>query len=273
MNLAALHYWHWLLLSVLVGVSLGYAMRVTPGDLPSYGNSLNSQLQFEAALVEQIGDDRRFKDVVVRRCSIPGSAAVDIVSGLYCTGQLDATDQAYHWKPTFFVAAVPYRPASPIAGAVDMNPLTDPVMPDVCTFLSAMGVPFVHAWWRSRSMATCMITSLVMIGMVWPTLVTRIAYGRWTRPKDQTGNSLWRARTSPVAATSSTIQSYAAPREEPSADRAPPIPVADPMLPGLPVTPLMAGPLPPALAVKAEHKEFGAKPDDFYPTAKQGQSH
>lgn len=269
MTLAALHRWQWLLISGFVGWCLGYVTRVAPSDLPSLGNSLNSQRQFEAALVEQIGDTRRFKDLVVRRCRVPGMGDVDVVSGMFCTGQPEPNDQAYHWKPTFFVATVPYRSTSAVAelaGSQEPAQSINQATPNVRSFLTALHVPFVHAWWRSYSMATCLAASVAVIGLIWPTLLIRITHGQWTRPPGEKGISLWGVRMRPAAKTLLAHGEDTQVREERADHAASPSLIAEPGQIASTAPRLAAPPLTPELTAEVEHKEFGAKPDDFYPT-------
>jgi hypothetical protein len=254
MIIASLQRWNWLLIAVVVGLALGYANRLTPDDFPSYGAALNSQRQFEAALVEQIGDVPRFKDLTVQRCHVAGLGAMDFVSGLYCTGVPEQRDNAYHWKPTFFVAPVPYRR------------LSDGGQQTVRDLLADQNVRYTNAWWRSRPMATWLTASILFIGLIWPTLVTRMYFGRWTRPAEAKGMSLWRVKPSRAVAPPAP-QSPFTPMHEPM--EAPPAPaaVSSEAVLAAPTVPLANTPLAPAAPVTADQKEFGAKPDDFYPTA------
>ena len=264
MNFAALYRWQWLLISILVGWGLGHAHRVTPDDFSSYGNSLNSQARFEEALESRIGDIPRFKDVVVQRCVVQGLGTVDIISGLYCNGQPEEKDQAFHWKPAFFVAPVPYHS---LGGSETL--FAGPEQSSVREFLKSRSIPFTYAWWRSYPMATWLSASILFIGVIFPTLLTRLAYGTWIRPKEIKGISLWSAVTS--GSKTSREMSSAGPsahRDKDSGDPTPPL-----MEPGVvrseAVTALHAGPLAPISVEEAAHTAFGAKADDYYPTEKR----
>jgi hypothetical protein len=103
MSVAALKRWHWLVIAVIVGLGLAYTNRITPADFPAYGDLLKRQTAFEASLVQTIGADPRFKDLVVQRCRVPKLGEVDFVYGRYCTGQVEK-DGAYHYRPKYFVA-------------------------------------------------------------------------------------------------------------------------------------------------------------------------
>ena len=256
------HRFLWLSVSVLLGLGFGYLMRVTPEDLKYFGNSLNNQSRFEAALVERIGDQPRFKEVRIRRCHVPGLGDVDVVSGLYCNGRPEK-DQAYHWKPSFYVAAIPYRPA----GENEQH-----VVPGIRDFLNERKVPFVHAWWRSYSVTTWLIASIVMVGMIWPALLTKLVCGQWTRPASEKGISLWNVRSTPTIKVKVNQPSFAGTREVRAEAKAPneeselPLPTF--------TTKASTSDNPPAIAATdRQHAEFGAKPDDFYPTEKRHQAH
>lgn len=264
MTLVSLHRLHWLLISILIGVGLGYFTRVAPSDLKFYGSSLNNRHSFEAAVMEHIGDAARFKDIEIRRCQVPGIGDVDVVSGLYCNGKPEEKDQAYHWKPTFFVASIPYRPGDEIDG---------PTVANVRDFLTELKVPFIHAWWRSHSMATWLIASVTMIGLVWPTLLIRIAYGRWTRPPGEKGISLWNVRTTRGGKKPMTSPTMAGMRDEHSGSPPMPASAVESMPPLFVAKPLSSEPLPAVAVNDAAHAEFGAKADDFYPTEKRGHAH
>ena len=74
-SVASIKRWHWLLISVAVGLALGYANRFTSDDLASYGDGLNSQRRFEEALVRRIadaGDVTQFMNPVVHRVHVTG---------------------------------------------------------------------------------------------------------------------------------------------------------------------------------------------------------
>jgi hypothetical protein len=266
MSVAALKRWHWLLISIVVGIALAYANHITSADFPAYGDSLRRQSSFEASLGQMIGSDPRFKDLVVQRCRVPKLGDVDFVYGRYCTGQVEK-DGAYHYRPKYFVAPVPYRPT----GEIPTTPTHD--FRSIREFLTSINVPYTHAWWRSYPTATWLTASVALIGLIWPTLINLIVWGRWTRPDEARGISLWRSPSRAAKpARGISAPSFAAPRaaEGDAASASAPVPAAST---AAPVRTLSAAPLALAPTATASHKEFGANPDDFYPTEQKARHH
>ena len=264
MSVAALKRWHWLVISVIVGLGLAYVNRITSADFPAYGDSLRQQATFEASLVQLIGSDPRFKDLVVQRCRVPKLGEVDFVYGRYCNGQVEK-DGAYHYRPKYFVAPVPYRPT----GEIDTVPTRD--FGSIREFLGTINVPYTHAWWRSYPTATWLSGSVILLGLVWPTLINLIVWGRWTRPAEAKGISLWRSPGAPKPTRATPAPSFASPRG--SADTEPAVTAPAAASTGAPVRALSGGPLVLAPATAASHKEFGANADDFYPTEQKARHH
>jgi hypothetical protein len=269
MNLAALKRWHWLVISVVVGVGLGRTMRLTPEDFASFGTALNSRYRFETALVDRIGDRPGFTDITVSRCRVTGLGDRDIVRGLYCTG-VPEKDGAYHWRAYFVDAPVPYRAASDEAA----RRLAGVKAPSVRDLMGALGVRYTHAWWQSYPMTIWLTGSILIIGILWPTLVTRMAYGQWTRPAEAKGISLWRVKVSATPGRAVARPEYGgnAGDEGQKHQGVPTEPAAaEPQV--APLRPLANQPLTPLAASAEAHKDFGADPDDYYPTEQKAHRH
>jgi hypothetical protein len=277
MNLAALERWHWFLISVVVGVGLGRTMRLTPQDFPSFGTLLNSHERFEAALTDTINDQPLFTDITVSRCRVAGLGDRDIVRGLYCLRIVE--EGAYHWRPYYFDAPVPYRPVTgeAVAAVAQVRgPSSSAASLSIRDVMSALKVRYTHAWWQSYAMTTWLSASVLVIGVIWPTLLTRIAFGRWTRPPQEKGINLWRAKVSATPTRQAARSSFgggAGDEDERSPEAAGPQPAATAGEPATVVAlPLPNQPLVPLAASgdAAEHKEFGADADDYYPTEQKG---
>jgi hypothetical protein len=103
--------------------------------------------------------------------------------------------------------------------------------------------------------------SVVLIGVIWPTLINLIVWGRW--PAEAKGISLWRSPSSPKPTR--PTPSFAAPRAA-DGDAPPSTAPAPAGSTAAAVRTLGGGPLVLAPTAAASHKEFGADPDDFYPT-------
>jgi hypothetical protein len=267
MNLAALKRWHWLVISVVVGVGLGRAMRLTPEDFASFGTALNSRHRFESALVDRIGDRAGFTDITVSRCRVAGLGERDIVRGLYCSG-VPEKDGAYHWRAYFVDAPVPYVAASE-EGARRLAGVKEPSVRDL---MGAMKAPYMHAWWQSYSMVTWVTGSILIIGILWPTLVNRMAFGRWTRPAEAKGISLWRVKVSPTPGRAVGRPVYVEGRND-EGEQMPEPRAPQPAAADAPTRTLANQPLAPMAASALAHKEFGANPDDYYPTEQKAHRH
>ncbi len=204
-QLSSLKRWHWLVISILIGIALATIATPKAIDLRTeYGDARNSQKDFENALVREIEGRRRFKNIVVHRQSVPNPAGGDrnvwIVSGLYCSNVPEAGDGKLHWKPSFFVADEPYRPANDLSiflghvSEANISKFEKVPNPTVLDFLQLLGetsaVKYSHAWWRSYAAQLWFVGSLAMIGIVWPTAIDLIVFGRLIRPREEKGTDL-----------------------------------------------------------------------------------
>ena len=294
-NLILLKRWHWLALSILIGLCAGYAAMPTSIDLRSYGEGLNGQKDFEQSLLREIKGRRRFMDLTVHRQSITnpdgGTRLAWIVSGLYCSNAPDSRDGNYHWKPYFFVADDPYKPANPLRqltngqGAERIAQFQKLPHPTILDFLDVLhgtvGVNFVHTRWRTYALQTYLIASILLIGFVFPTLIDLIVFGRFLRPREARGityatftSKASNAQPKVTADDLNKLKELDAAMEESlkaGATTAKPVPAV--------ITPAPAirqlNPMPEtaaAASAKEDHRAFGAKPDDYYPTEKKAKS-
>lgn len=287
-NLVVLKRWHWLVVSILVGLGAGYAARPTSLDVRAFGEGMNGQKDFERALVRESEGHRRFMDIVVHRQSITdpagGTREAWIVSGLYCGNAPDPADGNWHWRPKFFVADEPYKPVNPLSeltngrGGESIGRFQQMARPTVLDFLEvlhdAAGVSYVHAWWRSYVIATWLVASLVLIGLVLPTAIDLIVFGRFIRPREPKALKLTASSTVPVRTetelTAKDLEELArldAVLEEALKSGPAPAKAAAAVPAAAPVRKLndvaQAASVPP---VKEDQRTFGAKKDDYYPT-------
>lgn len=259
----------WLLAAVLVGLLHGsireWASNRDPLD--DYDVLLTDQRQFEGALVSERHGHRLFKDVTVyplwlRDRSTGSKRLVHLVTGAYWDGRTSVQDGAVQarWDPAVFVAPVPYQPV----GSTGLEQNTT-VLDYLAGMRKARGVEFRYAWWwwARRPTFTSTAASVALIGVIAPTALNLLAFGRLTRPRREKRPSLWRVRlrrrASPPAAVAAVVTPVL-PTPEPAA---PAVAEAAPN----PVAPLPpSDPLPAPTPVTGPEHHYGAKADDFYPT-------
>ena len=285
--------WHWLLISLLLGMSAGSIFRPKSLDLRTeYGEAINSQKEFETAVVRQVEGRKRFKDIIVHRQSVNDPAGGDrnvwIVNGLYCSNVPDPADGKLHWKPSFFVAVEPYETvidlsqlinvASP--AAVNFQKIASPTVLDFLQLLGeTSGVRYSHVWWRSYAMQTWLLGCLLLIGIVWPTAIDLIVFGRLIRPREEKGTDLKASSTlkKPVKPEMSSedrakLEALDAAMEASLTEGAtskvlPQSPASAPAVRQLSTEPQQAAP-----TVAKAPRAFGAGAGDFYPTEQKATS-
>jgi hypothetical protein len=292
-NLISLKRWHWMVIALFVGLAVGNIARPTSLDLRTeYGTALNSQKDFEIALVKEAEGRRRFKDIVVHHQSAQnpagGEQRVWIVSGLYCTGMPNPTDGKLYWTPAFFVAGEPYRPATDLpqlagsssAAVADFQKLQYPTILDFLHLLAdTRAVEYRHAWWRSYSLAVWFIASVLLIGIVWPTAIDLIVFGKLIRPREKKPDLSLSSTPQPLARPQMSAEERAK-LEALDAEMAAKL-AAEPLtVPAAIPGPATAKPAPilqagPQAAVKTPEKKpraFGAGAEDFYPTEQKAKT-
>jgi hypothetical protein len=284
-NLVLLKRWHWLVVSVLVGLAAGYAARPTSLDVRAFGEGMNGQKDFEQALVCD-REGNRFVDIVVHRQSITnpdgGTRVAWVVSGL-SSGNA-SVDGNWHWRPKFFIADEPYKPANSLteltrgrAGGriARFQQMARPTVLDFLDVLhDASGVSYVHAWWRSYAISTWLVASLLLIGLTLPTAIDLIVYGRFIRPREPKGLKLTASPSIPIGNKPKVTAEDLAQLEQLDADLEERLKAdAAPAKPAVTVTAAPAirklsevAQTASAVPVKEDHRIFGAKQDDYYPT-------
>jgi endoglucanase len=289
MTVASVKHWQWLLNAVLAGLVLWGVRRWGNGDPGRLGDVINDPARFERALTTRLAGIPAFKDARVYRTTLEDGAGaskpVHVVSGKYCDGQVDPGDGKYHWRPAVFVAPIPYRPSSDVHNLVKVRASMryrsqrDPTVVDFLQLLRDSDlVDYTHAWWDTYAMATWFGGSVVVLGFVWPVAINLVVFGRLFRPREKKGVDLSKVRpgsASGAAArglsdedleelrrleaelknglTASGPTAAGASKQEAS-DRTPP--------------PLVTEPVVPVTAEPGDATAFGAKADDFYPTAR-----
>ena len=222
-----------------------------------------------------------------------------IVKGRYYSGiptrQSDGKSLAV-FKSTFFVeTAEVYTPTTNLAalnkpGGPDYVKRWKAIpKPTVLDFLEIMkearGIDYTYAWWAEPGKGTVlwMGLSFVVIGLIWPSVVSLLTYGTLMPPVEEKGTDLSKVKASTSApamkraeATEEDMDELKRMEEALKAK----IAASDAGSPAA----RAAGPAAPA-AIKQltattsektaveetkEQKAFGAKADDFYPTERTG---
>src|SRR5882724_11141819 len=173
------------------------------------------------------------------------------------------------WNPRCFIAEGPYVPIVPNARSKDTGTVIDYLK-------TVKGASFAYAWWRDPAWAIGLWTagSFVAIGLIWPTLINLIAFGSFTRPKEEKGIDLSKVSSgSSQHAAPKTLDLEAAAKmaaeleEKIRADAG--LPSPQPQAPTIAAaTPVLtAGALEDTMTEEQRRaKEFGKERDDFYPT-------
>ena len=280
MKLERLQRWHWAILAVIVGIALAQTqLHWMTSDPLTQGNFIDDPQRFESWLLRQTNGRPWLADVVVH----PGrgaSASRFVVTAKRVYDSAGATTVV----PIAFVPAQPYKPQigldylnSPAATkAIEkFNASANPTILDyLAAARTAAGVTYRYAWWEEpwKSMAAWIGGSLLVIAGLWPTLINLLVYHRLTRPPRERGIDLSKVKA-PQPATPVPTTDHLEDLEREMESRVEGFaPVASPPEPATTTSPrvLAARELEPvALEADRDPQEFGAKPDDYYPTAKR----
>ena len=294
MQLIALKRWHWIVIALIVGFLVAGVRQATQDDLTGiwvddFGYRLSDPAKFEYALTQEFQGNRLFKDITVYprwiKDAHAGRKLVHVVAGRYWNGQLETSDGAARavWRPTCFIAAVPYRPANDLS--LYNKPDSDDfgkrfrategnatVLDLLNVMHSAAGVSYRYAWWDAYPYLAWVGGSLLLIGIAWPTLINLLAFGKLTRPPEAKAISLWSVRNVPSTAQKTLTQPTQHELTELDAEleaaiQSPPA-EAEPAS-AAPARTLSSTPLELAPVDAGPSKEFGAKQEDYYPTERR----
>ena len=281
MRVTSLRAWHWMLIGLLAGLAGGAVRSLWlnfSDELTKYGDIRITQRQFERAIVSRYAGRRGFTNIVVYPYALNGASAnivkLHVVQGLYSDGQIhdETGKRAYVWKPAYFVASVPFRSVG--TESTDPHLLAKESAPDVMVYMAAQaasgGVQFQYAswWWVTRPLFLWPAVSFWVIGVVWPVIINLLAYGRFTRPptlkevlspqpKLKPGKSV----QLPGDTSAMTAQLDRELESHLSPSAIPPITPESPAF--APLSPALLQAVQPLSIPK---KNYGAKPEDFYPT-------
>lgn len=287
MNLQSLRQWQWIAISLVLGATIGAVRTQSAGDLGRFGQTLNSRSRFEQALITEEQGRRCFTDVAVHVQTIRDSHGqhpreVYVVTGSYFNGHYDQRDGKLlaTWQPTFFVAETPYTPTIDLASrghadvAKHFASLKDPTVAD---FLSALaqtdGVTHTHAWWLEMGVTSWTLASFLLLGVIVPFGINLMTYGALLRPPEAKGLDLSQAPSptptpaKPPALAEGDLGAINALEETLAAQATASAPAT--AMVAAPVKQLNADKLQPAGATTEKPREYGSKPDDYYPTARR----
>jgi hypothetical protein len=283
MRVDSIKRWHWITISLVLGLAIGWAWRRSCSNLWAYGEEINDPDQFEAALLNTIADRPQFKQIVVQRQDLPdgsgGVRTVHLVWGKYCNGQSEPDGQL-HWRPAVFIADIPYRPRIDLwqtgADGEVISRFANLRSPTVVDFLSvlstARGVKFTNAWWNTYPLGTALIMVVIVVGGIWPTVINLLVYGRLRRPAEKKGVDLSKVKALPKPPQAQLTQEDLQPLNELEAELEANLEIGAQSntttdRPEQSVAPVLSSqPVDSASAIQAEAKAFAAKPEDFYPT-------
>jgi hypothetical protein len=303
MHIEKVRRWQWMLIALAVGFTLSLVRQKYSGDvLGTYGNTMNSPLQFETSLIHEERGVRYFKDLIVYPEFIPTGKSkkpVHIIAGKYYSGRPERDGDAFvaKWRPYCYIADVPYIPTpqhlaqlGKLVGRDVSKEFKFGPNSTVLDYLAMMkqvrNVEFKYAWWAEprNSMILWVGSSFVVIGLIWPSIVYLLAFGQLTQPPQEKGVDLSKVVATP---TESSAPKTSMPTEEDMDElRAMQAKLeADLASRGEEAAP---APAEAAVAVAAgpkqltathlevnqtgEHhddKQFGAGADDFYPTERK----
>jgi hypothetical protein len=289
MHWERIRHWHWLVIAIIVGVAVPTVRaRYTDDAIRDLGESLNGQGQFEESLLRPVQGRHQFDNVIVTPERIDdgqgGTRFAHVARGQYWDGRLDPNTDQPTWRPAFFVASIPYHPqlnpdqlgSQGPQLAAQLAALKNPTLLDFLRVAhQTHNVNYTYAWWRGSAYALWLwlATSILLIGLSLPIAINLTVYGTIGRPRRITEPAVdlnkVNPKPDPTPRVSDADHSRLAELEReleqklisaaPTPSTAPPATV--PAVPKLSTTPLA-----PTAQTQADHKEFAAKPDDFYPT-------
>lgn len=286
MKLERLNRWHWALAAIVIGVMLAQAqLHWVTRDPLTAGNFIDDPQRFESWLLRQTNGQPWLRDIVVHPTRISGDKQP--VRYVVTAKRVYDDGGAVTLVPITFIPPQPYKPQlsfdylpGPVA-ADAVKKLNANANPSFLDYLSAVqtaaGVRYRYAWWEEpwRATAVWVAASLLLIAGLWPTLINLIVFHRLTRPPQEKGIDLSKVRQTRPSHTApepdnSTLEELE--REMETRLAIHPATALEPLTSpeAAPVRTLRAvEDEPVAIEAGGDATEFGAKPDDYYPTAKR----
>ncbi|MGE5612168.1 MAG: hypothetical protein ACM359_23170, partial [Bacillota bacterium] len=223
--------WHWVVIALILGFTMGKVRQMYTDDIiADFGNTMNSPRQFELGLLAAEKGKPFFKDLIVYPDPAPRNKIRNyyIVAGKYYGGrpEVHSDGNAYAvWRP-YCIREQDYVTKDGVyVPTLDLRTLSRPGGPDyvakfkalpkptILDFLKIMrearGVNFKYAWWAESQNAILlwMGGSLLLVGIIWPSIIYLLAFGSLTQPPQEDDidlsqlKSVSTAPTAPVAPT------------------------------------------------------------------------
>ena len=286
MKLERLQRWHWAIVAVIVGVTLAQAqLHWTTTDPLTQGNFIEDPQRFESWLLRETSGRPWLRDIVVHPVR-SGSRGAPAARYVVTAQRVYDEGGAVTLVPIAFLAAQPYKYQISLdylpgqAGAKAAEKLTaNPnasILDYLATVRAATGVNYRYAWWEDpwKATAAWTLASLLLIAGLWPTLINLLVYHRLTRPPREAGIDLSKVRAPSPKSTPAPATTDLEELEQEMASRLegfePDLHSSDSAPQSTPVRDLCATSVESvAVQANAEAQEYGAKPDDYYPTAKR----
>jgi hypothetical protein len=166
MHIEDIKRWHWMLIAVVVGLLLSYALSDVPwgDDLPTLG-----QIDFERGVAAKFPQPGHIANVVV----LPSSQK-DVTPVVFEQLRRTSDPKKMEFHPSMFRAPVPFksqRDGQTYASVNDfLSKVPEKANPDFS---------FKYAWHRDRSSTYILWTTaaVLLIGVVWPSLVSLLTGG------------------------------------------------------------------------------------------------
>jgi hypothetical protein len=267
--------WQWILVSLFVGLTLGYFQQSPNENWQTIFGDTITQQEFEDGLTRKQNGQHWFRNIVIypKRLEVEDKTVnLSIVTGEYFNGSLELQNgqRIPVWHPRCYIAETPFHPITPMAGHQDTN--------TIITYLQSLpGVSYTYAWWWEPNWSLALWTagSFVVIGLLWPTIVNLLIFGSIRRPKEKRGIDLSKVSAHapqsgprPDNADLSGVAKMADEIEAKLGAEAGPVEaVAQSHALAPPVTHLSAASLNSNLENDPhERKDYGQDKDDFYPT-------
>jgi hypothetical protein len=287
--------WAWIIVAIIIGGGVGYVRQLFPND--DIGNTLARQQDFEAALVnsfKEVGgkEHKTFEHLTVRPIEylerkkdpknpknyIETKKKIHLVTGWYYAGAKPENNMV---RPDIYTyrADIPYHPIAQKqkGAAVDPNYT-------VLNFLDSLkdrGVTYRYAWWeeKEKGIAAWIVGSVVIIGLIWPSVIYLLAFGQWTQPKSEKWNLKGARKTKAEekkkpAVTDADLEelkrleAQLEKNLQPSGNKRPAVAAA--VATEAPVKKLAGGPAETvAVEEKLEDHHYEARKDDFYPVERK----
>lgn len=268
-----------MLVAVIVGLICG-SVRMSDtasSAIDDYEHLFTDVAGFEHALKTQISGQRLFTDIIVYpyRLNRKNREAqrVYLVTGLYWDGVLHASksgELVADYQTACFIAASPYFPRA----VGHSEPTSYPSVLNYLDSLQSAGVHYDYAWWwwLATPLAIWLMGSILVIGIIWPTVINLIAFRSLLRPAEAPGISLAgvssrNAQPSPVQYSNGRSAEVPEGKQRPEPQEMP----HEPVLPApRPVVATLSNAPDERPSDGGSHpqnpKDFGARQDDFYPT-------